>query len=139
MHNYRNDPRQTDLVDWLAGRTRKNDPETSRRAAGKVNARKLNTLVLNALRYAGPMTTEEISIVIKRKLQSVTPRMAPLANKGLIRNTGKTRRGSSNRDRILWEIVSEKKGEGPEASNVGQDAGMPDLRKVVPSPSPDVC
>ena len=136
---YRNDPRQLDLVDWLAGRTRKTDPKTSRAAAGKVNVRRLNTLVVNALRSGGPMTTEEIALVIRRRLQSVTPRMAPLANKGLIRNTGRTRRGSSNRDRILWEVVSEKESQGQEASVVGQDPGLSDLRKVVPGSPSDVC
>lgn len=105
-YTYRNDPRQIDLVDWLAGNTRSTDPVTSRRAASRVNVKRLNTQILGALRSLGPMTTEEISKAIRRRLQSVTPRMAPLANKGLVRNTGKTRRGSSNRERIVWEMVN---------------------------------
>lgn len=106
VHSYRNDPRQIDLVDWLAGNVRKTDPATSRRAASRVNVRRINTMILNALRAVGPMTTEEISKVIRRRLQSVTPRMAPLAEKGLVVNTGKTRRGSSNRERIVWGLVN---------------------------------
>ena len=104
-YTYRNDPRQIDLVDWLAGNVRSTDPVTSRRAASRVNAKRLNTLILGALRSRGPMTTEELSKFIRCRLQSVTPRMSPLVKKGLVQNTGKTRRGSSNRERIVWGLV----------------------------------
>jgi hypothetical protein len=105
-YTIRNDPRQLDLVDWLAGKARTTDPVTSSRAAARVNVKRINGLIIGVLRSRGPMTTEEISKAIRRRLQSVTPRMAPLANKGLVRNTGKTRRGSSNRERIVWEMVN---------------------------------
>ena len=126
--NYKNDSRQLDLVDWLAGRARKSDPSTSRKAASRVNVKRLNVMVLNALKACGPMTTEEISMVIRRNLQSVTPRMAPLVERGLIRNSGRTRRGSSNRERILWELVdADQEEQKPAAPVLGEDARLSDL------------
>jgi DNA-binding MarR family transcriptional regulator len=105
-YTIRNDPRQLDLVDWLAGKARTTDPVTSSRAAARVNVKRINGLILRVLRSRGPMTTEEISKAIRIRLQSVTPRMAPLVVKGFVRNTGKTRKGSSNRERIVWELVN---------------------------------
>lgn len=135
-NSFRTDPRQIDLVDWLAGKVRTSDPVTSRRAASRVNVRRLNTLILRALRSVGPMTTEEISKVIRRSLQSVTPRMSPLVQKGLVRNSGKTRPGLSQRERIVWELV-DAKDQGSEASRVDQNARVPDLRGAVAGASPD--
>lgn len=133
-YTLRSDPRQLDLVDWLAGRTRKSDPRTSAKAASRVNVKRLNRQIMAALK-SGPMTTEEIALVIRRRLQSITPRMAPLVQRGLVRNSGKTRKGSSGRERIVWELVSAEEAKLG-TSGMGEDTGVPHLRQMVAGASP---
>lgn len=88
------------------GRARRKDPDTSKKAAGAVRVADLEACVLRALRvsHAG-MTTHELASLLKMDLVSVSPRMRPLAEKGLVRDSGDRRRGESGRASIVWKAV----------------------------------
>lgn len=89
--------------DDAKGLARNTDPVTSWAAAETVNASRLMLLVMQALRN-GPMTTEEIAAVTQESLQSITPRMRPLVNKGVVIDSGTRRPGASGRSRIVWRL-----------------------------------
>lgn len=87
------------------GLARTKDPDTSHAAARGVDATKLQGMVLYAMREWGSMTASEISERLEISLQSITPRMRPLAEKGLIRDSGERRMTPRGRKSIVWEIV----------------------------------
>jgi predicted transcriptional regulator len=87
---------------------RVSDPSTSHAAANSMrgqSATELELLVLNKLRRMGDATSEEVADSIGISLQSISPRFAPLARKGLIEKTGETREGSSGRNRQVWRVT----------------------------------
>lgn len=83
------------------GMSRTADPETSKRAAAKVDASKLSQLVLNALTH-GPKTSEEVAAWLGRELGSITPRFKPLEAAGLIERSTVRRKGKSGSTRVVW-------------------------------------
>ena len=87
------------------GRARNTDPDTSHEAAHSVDATALEAIVRQALKNKGPMTAREISDVTGIDLQTVTPRLAPLAGKNLARRTDMRRRGPTGRWAIVWEAI----------------------------------
>ena len=89
------------------GLARHTDPKTAKAAAKSVDATKLEAMVLEILREKGSMTSHEIAseLGMSMALQSVTPRTAPLKNKGLIRDSGVRRPNESGRKAIVWEAV----------------------------------
>lgn len=97
---------QTDL-DFF-GMSRKTDPETSKRAAAKVNANKLSQLVIEALTH-GPKTSEEVASWLGRELGSITPRFKPLEAAGLIERSSLRRQGKSGSTRVVWMLKGESK------------------------------
>jgi len=76
---------------------RHSDPETSHEAAALVDTTKLENLVLLALKRHDA-TTAELSAELKVARVSISPRMRPLADRGLVRDTGNRRKG------IVWAI-----------------------------------
>lgn len=95
---------QLDLLDWVPP-ARRTDPQTSKDAANKINTTALEAMVFGALKAHGPQTINEVADVLRLSLVTVSPRFAPLRDKGLIRDTGVRRLGESGRGRIVWEIV----------------------------------
>ncbi len=78
---------------------RNTDPETSHAAAHETNAQRLEKIVLEYLATHGPSNTKEIAAGTETRLVSISPRMAPLKRKGLVRLTGE------RRDRAqVWEL-----------------------------------
>ena len=94
------------LAAWELGwrsvaRARNEDPETSKEAARRISHRltELETLVLSALQEAGHYgaTSGEVAEATGVDLQSVTPRFAPMAERGLVVRTKSRRDG-----RYVW-------------------------------------
>ena len=87
------------------GASRNLDPSTSKNAAQSVNANQLETIVLEAIMRSGErgMTSEEAAAAVGMELGSITPRLSPRENKGLIHRTALRRAGKSGRGRIVWK------------------------------------
>jgi predicted transcriptional regulator len=89
------------------GRARRRDPDTSKKAAAAAPVAELEARVLRALKitHAG-LTTHELAWLLKVDLVSVSPRMRPLAEKGLVEDSGERRRGDSGRQSIVWKAAA---------------------------------
>lgn len=88
----------------MSGASRKDDPDTSHVAASRVNVSKLQRKVLTALAIR-PMTSEEAADHTGTALGSITPRMKPLRDAGLIERTDVKRTGASNTPRYVERIT----------------------------------
>lgn len=82
---------------------RRTDPDTSRAAAAKVGTAILESIVLQHLRRQGPATTLEIAERTGIDRVSISPRLRPLANRGLVRESGQRRGGG-----IVWQVLEEQ-------------------------------
>lgn len=87
-----------------SGKARRKDPDTAKAAARSVDATKLEQIVLDALAVRG-MTSYELSIILDMSLVSVSPRLRPLVEKGLVRDSGVRRTNPSGKKAIVWEVV----------------------------------
>ena len=88
------------------GRARRVDPDTSKKAAAAVPVAYLEARVLRALKLSREgMTTHELAWLLKVDLVSVSPRMRPLVEKNLVRDSGERRRGDSGRASIVWKAL----------------------------------
>ena len=87
---------------------RNSDPATSHDAAEKLNTPYLEGVVRSALLEHGPMTTNELSEYLDIALVTVSPRLRPLAGKGLVVDTGERREGKSRRKSIVWRAITEE-------------------------------
>jgi predicted transcriptional regulator len=83
---------------------RRTDPPTSSAAAASVQATELEAKVLEALRNSFPKgaTTYQLADHLRASLVSISPRMKPLLNKGLVKKSETPRRGDSGRNQIVW-------------------------------------
>jgi DNA-binding Lrp family transcriptional regulator len=85
-------------------------PATSHWAAEKTNTTKMEILVLNTLDTLGSLTSEEIANFVDLPVSRITPRMAALMERFIIRQKlwfnghGITRKGASGCERIVYEI-----------------------------------
>ena len=86
---------------------RATDPSTSHEAAASVNATRLESIILDKLkRYPSPgATTHELAQALGLELVSISPRMKPLKDKGLVCDTGFRVRGISGRRQIIWRAI----------------------------------
>ena len=76
---------QLALILPLRALARAHDPRTSKAAAFKVAAVSISERVLASLREQGPATTRELAARLAIDLVSVSPRMKPLEQAGLVR------------------------------------------------------
>ena len=80
---------------------RASDPETSKDSARKVSRSTLEAVVLGVIRARGPITSHEIADYLEVPLVAVSPRIAPLRRKGLVK-------GGAIRDgRTEWVAVDD--------------------------------
>lgn len=93
------------LFDFVPAR--RSDPETSKEAGRSVNTTMLEAAVYGCLKAHGPKTSFEIADILRLSLVTVSPRLRPLADKGLVRDSGVRRIGESGRGQIVWEITGE--------------------------------
>jgi predicted transcriptional regulator len=88
------------------GRSRKRDPDTAKAAARSVQVADLERRVLNLLvRTPSGLTTHEMSKTLGVELVSISPRMAPLRTKNLVRDSGERRLTDTGRKAIVWKCV----------------------------------
>ena len=80
-------------------RARRTDPEPSHTAARSLKPRMIESLVLHALRKFGPMTSHEIAALTGLELVTVSPRLKPLEERGLVR------RGEVRERRTVWSAI----------------------------------
>lgn len=83
---------------------RRTDPVTSHAAAAVVDARTLEALIVDTLRRHGPRTTAELADLTGASLVSVSPRMKPLAERGIVVADGKRKNPSGVRA-IAWRLA----------------------------------
>ncbi len=85
---------------------RNTDPATSQQAAKTVNVTYLEGKVLAAIKAAGEKgaTQDELVEALKLPSNSITPRFKPLLRKGVVVDTGTTRKGhwSGKRQRVMF-------------------------------------
>lgn len=93
------------MPDALARHT---DPATAHEAAAAVTPRvpELQRRVLDALAELGPSTSHEIAEHLDLPLISVSPRLRPLCNRGLVIEAG-FRKPAHGPRRILWALMPE--------------------------------
>lgn len=83
---------------------RTTDPHTSHSAISASRIGELQRQCLIALSYCPEgLTSEEIAALTDNPLQSITPRLSPLAELGLVFRQG-TRPGKSGSKRIIWHL-----------------------------------
>jgi uncharacterized membrane protein len=89
------------------GSARRADPETAKAAAKSIDATDLEQTVLNALRIIGARgaTTEELASDLNLPLVTISPRLAPLVRKNLVKDSGRRGTNASGRKAILWVIA----------------------------------
>lgn len=80
---------------------------TSREAAERIEGAgsALRGRVLGALRTRGPMTDEELQVVLAMDPSTQRPRRVELVRLGLVRDSGARRPTLSGRSATLWEAV----------------------------------
>jgi predicted ArsR family transcriptional regulator len=84
---------------------RRGDPDTSRRAASSVNPTALEAKVFGALKSnPSGLTSFEIADVLRLHLVTVSPRLRPLVNRGLVEDSGQRRIGASGRKQTVWRV-----------------------------------
>jgi hypothetical protein len=85
------------------------DPETSHEAARHVrkhSASAMEAKVLRVLRaHPGGLTTHEIVRLTGIPWNTISPRLAPLVRKMMVRDSGKRRKGPTGRSCIVWEAI----------------------------------
>ncbi len=94
--------------------SRNTDPSTSHEAAESIvgSLPKLEAVVLTALKAApNGATSTELAQALDLSLVTVSPRLRPLANRGLIVATAFRRKGPSGRPQIVWQVPREPRQE----------------------------
>lgn len=87
---------------------RTSDPISSDEAAETVPVTKLEAVCLSAIRASLlGLTSEELAMMTKLSLVTVSPRLRPLEQKGLIMKRG-TSRNRSGRQAIVWKAVAQQ-------------------------------
>lgn len=94
----------------LFAHARRSDPSTSKASAASISAATLTSLetrVLEACRAAGErgLTTIELAEQLHMDRVTVSPRIAPLVKKGMLRDSGLQRMGPSGRFSTAWRAA----------------------------------
>jgi predicted HTH transcriptional regulator len=84
---------------------RDTDPDTSQDAADSISIQYMEGLVMDAVAKFGAATSQEVAAVLSLSRDSVSPRIAALCRKGLMRDSGARRKGPSGRYSTLWKLV----------------------------------
>lgn len=86
---------------------RRSDPATSHAAAAQVKAQLERLCVATLQKFPEGLTTLEIAELTNVQRVSISPRMKPLADKGLIRDSGK-KRAINGRASIVWVAIAQE-------------------------------
>lgn len=85
---------------------RNGDPETSHEAAASTDATRLESLAYRTLFEAGVegLTAEQLSRILNIEKNTISPRLRPLARKGLIIDSGRRRKNETGKRAIVWIV-----------------------------------
>ena len=85
---------------------RKEDPDTSKDAAEKVDSTKLEQLVYEVIaKHPNGCIADDVEAALPDiRSHSITPRFAPLIRKGFIEDTGERRKSSTGRSQRVVKI-----------------------------------
>jgi predicted ArsR family transcriptional regulator len=98
--------KQLDAFPTVA-RARRRDPDTSHDAAASIRMSDMERRVYRCLGgKLGAATSFEIAAFLGLSLVTVSPRLKPLVEKGLVRDSGRRKLGETGRPRIIWECRS---------------------------------
>lgn len=89
-------------------RARRDDPDTSKAAADKLDAQRLQVMILRMLRdRVLGLTTLEMAEISGERVNSFSPRMVPLESRGLVVRGTERRQPAIPRSRpgIVWRIT----------------------------------
>ena len=86
---------------------RKEDPDTSKDAAEKVDTTRLEQLVYEAIaKHPNGCTSEEVMAHFPNHgIQTISPRYAPLIRKGFIEDTGERRKAKNGRSQRVLRVI----------------------------------
>ena len=86
---------------------RKEDPDTSKDAAEKVDTTRLEQLVYEAIaKHPNGCTSEEVMEHFPNHgIQTISPRYAPLIRKGFIEDTGERRKAKNGRSQRVLRVI----------------------------------
>lgn len=88
---------------------RHTDIDTSHAAAESVRATNLECVVLDELRkFERGATSFQLAESLDLSLVTVSPRLRPLVQKGLVMDSGRRARGDSGRSQTVWTAVPVK-------------------------------
>ena len=89
------------------GLARRTDPETSHAAASAIDASGLQAVAYEAIIASGErgLINSELVVVTGLDWNTVTPRVRPLVNKGLVYADG-TRPGPSGKKQTVWKATA---------------------------------
>ncbi len=86
---------------------RKEDPDTSKDAAEKVDSTKLEQMVYEAIaKYPNGCIADDVMTHFpSHGIQTISPRYAPLIRKGFIEDTGERRKSSTGRSQRVMKVI----------------------------------
>jgi hypothetical protein len=89
-----------------AAAARSGDPDTSWAAARGMNPRGLATHIVSLLRrHTLGLTIDELTDMTGKEKVSVSPRLAQLARKGLVRDSGRRKLNANKNEVIIWVAI----------------------------------
>lgn len=92
-------------------RSRRRDPETSKRAIAGSKARAIREAIIKVMRDAGkPMTAEAINRLVPVNGQSGNPRYNELMEEGSICTDGGRGKNLSGKEAVLWRLTTPREG-----------------------------
>ena len=92
------------MTDDLFALARNSDPATSKDAARSLDVERLQKFVLTWLNFSAGLTAQELADYIGVPRDSISPRIRPLVDKGLVMDSGLRRAGPSGRACIVWKL-----------------------------------
>lgn len=88
------------------GAARSGDPDTSWAAARGMNPKGLAAHIVSLLRrHTLGLTIDELTTMTGKEKVSVSPRMAQLVRKGLVRDSGRRKLNGNKNEVIIWVAV----------------------------------
>jgi hypothetical protein len=89
-----------------AAAARSRNPDTSWAAARGMNPKGLATHIVSLLRrHTLGLTIDELTDMTGKEKVSVSPRLAQLARKGLVRDSGRRKLNGKKHEVIIWEAI----------------------------------
>ena len=86
---------------------RKEDPDTSKDAAEKVDSTRLEQMVYEVIaKYPNGCIADDVMTHFpSHGIQTISPRYAPLIRKGFIEDTGERRKSSTGRSQRVMKVI----------------------------------